>query len=114
MARHNHARFAGLVALAITFALGGLCAAQAAQDQTLARQGKLLAQSMCADCHTFGGETRNDRPAPDFAAVGAMPSATQLSLRVFLKSTHATMPNLILDDGQIDALSAYILDLGGK
>jgi mono/diheme cytochrome c family protein len=78
------------------------------------RQGQLLAQSMCADCHTFGGTTRFDRAAPDFAAVGAMPSTTPLSLRVFLKSSHANMPNLILEDAQIEALSAFILDLGGK
>lgn len=88
--------------------------AQAAQDERLVQQGRLLAQSMCADCHTFGGQTRSDGLPPDFAQVGAMPSTTPLSLRVFLKSPHRNMPDLILEEGQIDALAAFILDLGGK
>ncbi len=88
--------------------------AQAAQAPEQVAQGRLLAQSLCADCHTFGGDRRNDRAPPDFAAVGAMPSTTALSLRVFLKSPHATMPDLVLEEGQIQALSAFILDLGGK
>ena len=88
--------------------------ASAAQDAMLVQQGKLLAQSMCAECHTFGGTIRSDRPSPDFAAIGAMPSTTALSLRVFLQSSHANMPNLILEGPQIEALSAFILDLGGK
>jgi hypothetical protein len=46
--------------------------------------------------------------------VGAMPSSTVLSIKVFLRSTHPTMPNLILSDPQMDALAAYILDLRGK
>ncbi len=88
--------------------------ASAAQDAMLMQQGKLLAQSMCAECHTFGGAIRSDRPSPDFASIGAMPSTTALSLRVFLQSSHANMPNLILEGPQIEALSAFILDLGGK
>ena len=101
-----------LASLAVSFLqVGG---ATAAQDASLIRQGKLLAQSMCAECHTLGGTTRSDRPAQDFATIAAMPSTTALSLRVFLKSSHADMPNLILTPTQIDALSAFILDLGGK
>ena len=89
-------------------------AAQAAQNPQLVEQGRLLAQSLCADCHTFSGNRRSDRPSPDFRDVGAMPQTTALSLRVFLKSPHANMPDIILEPGQIDALSAFILDLGGK
>jgi mono/diheme cytochrome c family protein len=88
--------------------------ASAAQDSELVHQGRLLAQSMCSDCHTLGGQTRSDHAAPDLAAVGAMRSTTTLSLRVFLRSSHANMPNLILENVQIEALSAFILDLGGK
>jgi mono/diheme cytochrome c family protein len=102
-------------ALLTTFAsLAIATGAQAAQDPLLVQQGRLLAQSLCADCHTFGSARRSDRPSPDFADVGAMAQTTALSLRVFLRSPHATMPDIILEPEQIDALSAFILDLGGK
>jgi mono/diheme cytochrome c family protein len=101
-----------LTGLAVLLAQAGVV--RAAQDAMLVQQGKLLAQSMCADCHTFGGATRSDRPALDFAAIGAMPSTTALSLQVFLKTSHGQMPNLILEEAQIEALSAFILDLGRK
>ncbi|MDB5595239.1 MAG: Cytochrome c class [Hyphomicrobiales bacterium] len=86
----------------------------AAQNPERVATGRILAQSICADCHTFGGPTRTDRAPPDFAAIGAMPSTTALSLKVFLRSPHANMPDVQLDDQQIDALTAFILDLGGK
>lgn len=88
--------------------------AQAAQDEILVKQGRILAEALCADCHTFGGNRRRDASPPDFAAVGAMPQTTALSLRVFLRSSHANMPDIILDDVQMDSLIAFILDLGGK
>jgi mono/diheme cytochrome c family protein len=86
----------------------------AAQNPERVATGRILAQSLCGDCHTFGGPTRTDRASPDFAAIGAMRSTTALSIKVFLRSSHATMPNIQLDDQQIDALTAFILDLGGK
>ena len=100
--------------LTILLATATGAGAQAAQNQQLVAQGRLLAQSLCADCHTFGGDTRSDRNPPDFAAVGAMTQTTRLSLRVFLTSPHVNMPDLILQEAQIDALSAFIRDLGGK
>ena len=102
------ALFSTLTVLAIS------TGAQAAQNPQLVQQGRLLAESLCADCHTFGGDRRSDRLPPDFRDVGAMPQSTALSLRVFLRSPHANMPDIILEPGQIEALSAFILDLGGK
>lgn len=101
-----------LLSTALILAIGN--GAHAAQNPQLAQQGRLLAQSLCADCHTFGGAQRSDRAPPDFKAVADMPQTTALSLRVFLKSPHANMPDLILEEGQIDALVAFILDLGDK
>jgi mono/diheme cytochrome c family protein len=101
-------------ALAILTLGAGAQVSLAAQNPQLVRQGQALAESMCADCHTLGGARRTDRPSPDFAEIAAMPSTTPLSLRVFLKSPHRDMPDLILSDAQINALVAYILELGGK
>ena len=40
-----------------------------------------------------------------------MPSTTALSLKVFLRSNHNEMPNLIIPDSETDDLIAYILSL---
>ena len=83
----------------------------AAQDVDLVSQGRNLARMSCMGCHANDATTT---VAPGFAAIGAMPSATELSIKVFLRSSHRNMPNIVLDERQIDALAAYILDRGGK
>ena len=91
--------------------LAGCPAALAAQDPERAAAGKSLAQDLCADCHAAD---RSTRQGPGFEAIGSMNSATALSLKVFLRSSHGRMPNVVLTDSQIDALVSYILDRGGK
>lgn len=76
--------------------------------------GKSIAEKDCASCHhvdmTRGEKTEG---APAFADVAKMPSATALSIKVFLRSAHGkkTMPNLILNDRELNALAEYILGL---
>jgi hypothetical protein len=48
---------------------------------------------------------------PAFPAVARMPSTTALSLRVFLQTPHARMPNLHLSRDETDDVIAYILSL---
>lgn len=72
--------------------------------------GHHLAKVLCSDCHQVDG----DDPllptgAPPFADVAALTSTTALSLRVFLKSNHETMPNYQLTPEQIDILVEFIL-----
>jgi len=77
--------------------------------------GRTLAEAQCARCHDVGaGPVTQAKEGPAFADVGKMPSTTELSLKVFLRSSHRNMPNLILSADEIDALAAYILELGGK
>lgn len=70
--------------------------------------GQRLAETSCLQCH--GAETGPKR-APAFAAVAAMPSTTAQALGVFLRTSHAQMPNLILSNGERDDVIAYILSL---
>ena len=72
-------------------------------------RGRALASGMCASCHRIEGKNL-DAP-PGFAAVAAMPSTTALSLKVFLRSNHKEMPNLIISDTDTDDIVAYILSL---
>lgn len=77
--------------------------------------GRKIAQNVCAKCHDVGiGAPAPGREGPPFTEIAKMPSTTELSLKVFLRSSHKNMPNLILSADEIDALSHYILELGGK
>jgi mono/diheme cytochrome c family protein len=71
--------------------------------------GRQTAATLCTPCHQIG-ETRRDG-APSFVDIANMPSTTALSLKVFLRSSHKEMPNLIIPDSQTDDLIAYILNL---
>ncbi len=70
--------------------------------------GKQLAERTCQECHGAQNMSHN---APAFSAIAAMPSTTALSLDVFLRTSHPTMPNLILSDTDRGDLIAYILSL---
>jgi cytochrome c len=75
-------------------------------------EGHRLAEAWCKSCHALdatAGGTSNT--APDFAAVANQPSTTALALRVFLQSSHPSMPNLVLTPGQTDDLVSYILSM---
>jgi hypothetical protein len=49
--------------------------------------------------------------APDFVRIANRTSTTELSLKVFLRSNHRSMPNLIIAPGEADDLTQFILSL---
>lgn len=77
--------------------------------------GRRLAETWCANCHVTG--PRAAGPAsdavPTFPAIARMPPTTAMSLRVFLQTPHARMPNLQLSREETDDVAAYILSLRG-
>jgi hypothetical protein len=52
-----------------------------------------------------------DNGAPPFVSVARMASTTPLSLRAFLQTPHAGMPDLHLSRNETDDLTGYILSL---
>jgi mono/diheme cytochrome c family protein len=72
--------------------------------------GRQTAATLCSPCHLVGGARKADGP-PNFVDVANMPSTTALSLRVFLRSNHNEMPNLMISETDTSDLIAYILDL---
>jgi mono/diheme cytochrome c family protein len=76
-----------------------------------ARAGQRLAATWCANCHQIapGGPGPSTDAAPTFASILAMPSTTSMSLRVFLQSPHANMPDYRLTREQLDDVVAYLL-----
>ena len=100
---------ARLAALAAVLTLSDL----SAHAQEVAA-GHDLARRVCVACHVVDGE-RPSRPliagAPAFRAVANTPGMTAAALHVFLTTTHAKMPNLILKPEEMRDVIAYILSL---
>jgi mono/diheme cytochrome c family protein len=77
------------------------------------RDGHAFAMEVCSECHVVapGQDTPATDAVPTFTAVAADPAITELSLRVFLQTPHAQMPNFILSRPQTDNIVSYILSL---
>lgn len=98
-------------AVMLSLLVAGLfCLAGAAQASP--SRGEVLARRWCVECHaiTPGQQSPNSK-APAFPAIAKEPSATEYSLRVFLKTPHATMPNFKIEPGDINDLVDYIRSL---
>lgn len=103
------------VVLAVVIALAALFfirlhnASGASTDRAA---GYRLADAWCKDCHSIEAATAGALSGPpDFTAIANRPSTTALSLKVFLQTSHPSMPNLIIKPDETDSLVNYILSL---
>ncbi|HEY8260614.1 MAG TPA: cytochrome c [Methylosinus sp.] len=100
------------------FLLTLLAGAPAAQAQTAdTTMGRRLAASLCVECHRIDADTppkSEASQAPSFVDVARMPSTNELAIKVFLQTSHANMPNLILTSDEMDSLAAYIVGLARR
>ena len=96
-----------------TVALIGLASHACAQTPADPQKGAALANSVCAQCHAVrDGQLRSPDPmAPSFSSVAKTPGMTDRALRVWLQSSHPTMPNFILSGDEKNNVIAYILSL---
>jgi mono/diheme cytochrome c family protein len=98
--------------LAALAALGLAAATEAAEFGDPAA-GRVVALKSCAGCHVVA--ERQARPgmdgAPPFVALARDPAVTEISLRAFLQTPHARMPDLILTTREIDDVISYIASL---
>jgi len=104
-----------LVGLAIALAallLVRLHVANGAAAQDEASAGRRLAGAWCSECHALDetGPGRFNR-APDFAEIANRTSTTELSLKVFFRTPHRSMPNIVIAPDQADQLAQFILGL---
>lgn len=78
-----------------------------------AAEGQRFAREVCAACHAVekGDKMISLEGAPPFQDVANDPAASEVSLRVFLRSPHENMPDLILSDEETDNVVAYILSI---
>jgi mono/diheme cytochrome c family protein len=91
---------------------GGEATGQSSGDGS---SGYRLASTWCSDCHAIERSAVTiGKPAPNFAAIANLPSTTELSLKVFLQTSHKSMPNFIIKPNDANDLVAYILSLKGN
>jgi mono/diheme cytochrome c family protein len=78
--------------------------------------GRHLSQTWCGSCHLVAPDVDRavSNGVPTFVGIARDQSVTALSLRVFLQTPHAGMPDLHLSRDEIDDLAAYILSLRSK
>jgi mono/diheme cytochrome c family protein len=104
-----------LLGLAIALAallLIRLHVANGASAQDDASAGRRLAEAWCSECHALDTSgPGKSRRAPDFAQIANRTSTTELSLKVFFRTSHRSMPNIIIAPDQADVLAKFILGL---
>lgn len=92
-----------------------------AQEAGSVARGRDLARAVCAGCHAVEpGEGWMEAPPPlpfepgvilPFGDIANTPGVTGRALHVWLTSSHPTMPDIMLERGQIEDVVAYILSL---
>jgi len=97
-----------LVAASLAISVGIVTA----QELGDAKRGRVLAETVCAECHAVdkGALSRNGN-APTFQTVATTPGMTAMALRVALRTSHKEMPNLVLKNQEVDDVIAYIATL---
>lgn len=99
------------LAMAAILALSAVSAH--AQDGNIAA-GHAFAREACNACHMLEAKQKKPRRiviGPAFRDIANTRGITATALRVFLTTSHPTMPNLILTPDEITDVIAYILSL---
>ncbi|MBR0687151.1 cytochrome c [Bradyrhizobium manausense] len=106
-----------LIALSVLFLFSVVHTAAGASGLSPRKvsEGHRLAQAWCQQCHAIEPHMAGFFDlAPSFQAVADRNGTTALSLKVFWRTSHQNMPNLVIAPDQADALSDYILSLRGN
>jgi hypothetical protein len=104
-------RYAAFLSLFIAAALA-LPAEALAQPGSSHSLGRQVAIELCSSCHrVIEGQRLPGQNVASFFAIANLPSTTALSLKVFLRSNHKGMPNLIVSESDTDKLIDHILSL---
>jgi len=101
-----------LIAVVSFFLMRGPVAGGAKRAAIGVSEGHRLAEAWCETCHAVEPHMVGmSNQAPSFEAIANRHGTTALSLKVFLKTSHENMPNLVITPDQANALANYILSL---
>jgi mono/diheme cytochrome c family protein len=95
------------------FAIVGTASGAHAQSAGDAAKGRAFAQQICSECHNI---EKGQRPspnglAPNFETIAGTPGLTAIALTAALRTSHRTMPNIIIPDDDLRDVVAYVLSL---
>jgi mono/diheme cytochrome c family protein len=78
-----------------------------------AAQGLAYAQKTCSGCHNVvrTGAASPNKDAPPFKQIANTPGMSITALTVWSRTSHPTMPNLVIPPNDMDNLIAYIMSL---
>ena len=99
------------LALAVAVALSPSLAS--AVELGSPKAGLAYAERVCAECHEVqAGDSFSPNPtSPTFQEIADTPGMTARALGVFLTTSHPTMPDIIIEPGDMDNVIAYIMSL---
>ena len=107
-----HTALAVLIALIALFFIRLHNASGTILPSDSAVAGHRLAEGWCKECHAIeAAPAAKASAAPAFVEIANRLSTTELSLKVFLRSNHPSMPNLVIAPKQTEDLVNYILSL---
>jgi mono/diheme cytochrome c family protein len=98
-----------LVFAGVTFTI---CSLQA-QEVGNANEGLRIARAVCAECHLVDklpGQSPN-LIAPTFEHIANTPGMNSAALTAALRTSHESMPNIIIKGSDLSDIIAYVLSL---
>ena len=98
-----------LVLGSLTFTVGDLQAQEVGNPD----QGVRTARALCAECHLVDKlpEQSPNLIAPTFEHIANTPGMTSAALTAALRTSHESMPNIIITGSDLSDVIAYILSL---
>jgi mono/diheme cytochrome c family protein len=100
-------------ASAAALVIAGAASDAYAQSVGDAAKGRAFAQQICSECHNI---EKGQRPspnglAPNFETIARTPGLTAIALTAALRTSHRTMPNIIIPDDDLRNVVSYVLSL---
>ena len=100
--------------LLLSVALAAATSARAAEDVGNPQAGFAYAKEVCSGCHGVSAENSPLPKATRFREVADRPGITGTALRVWMETSHPTMPNIIIEKQDMLNVIAYMLSLKGR
>jgi mono/diheme cytochrome c family protein len=100
--------------LSLAIAVSAVASAFAAEEVGDPQAGFEYAKNVCSACHGISAERSPMKKATRFREVADRPGVTGTALRVWMETSHPTMPNIIIEKQDMLNVIAYILSLKGR